>query len=125
MRNLHWGAILFVLLLISGCVTQGQLEYVTAEGELKTGCETEYVGAPSVDQYAVEYVLAHCARQAIKQGYRVKNTRLLTLDLALPVHPDGLDWTFENATALHQKGRLTDKEYGYIVASVDLNQPGN
>ena len=112
--------ILSVLILLLGCATQGEIEYITSKGQLKTGCETEYRGAPSVDKYAVEYVLSYCAKGAEKQGFKVVDRRLLTLDLFIPKHPSGDAWSFELATKLYQLGQLTDKEYGYIIAFVDL-----
>lgn len=32
----------------------------------------------------------------------------------------GNEWTFEYATKLHNDQKLTDKEYGYIIAYIDL-----
>lgn len=102
------------------CTTSGELEYITDAGQKKTACETEYVGAPSVDKYAVEYVLSYCARQAVKKGHTVIDKSLLTLDLSIPKPPTGNKWTFEYATTLYNDDALTDKEYGYIIAYVDL-----
>ena len=103
-----------------GCTTQGKLEYITAQGERKTACETEYSGAPYVDKYAVEYVLSYCARKAVKQGHTVINKSLLELDLSIPKVPTGNIWTFESATQLYKSNQLSDREYGYIIAYVDL-----
>ena len=102
------------------CTTHGKLEYVTESGEHKTACETEYSGAPSVDKYAVEYILSYCAKKAIKQGHQIIDKNLLNLDLSIPNSPNGKQWSFEYATELHQSNQLTDKEYGYIIASIDL-----
>ncbi|MFD2095422.1 hypothetical protein ACFSJ3_05440 [Corallincola platygyrae] len=111
---------LLVVMLLSACVTQGKLEYVTAEGEHKTACEVEYSGAPSVDIYAVEYVLSYCARKAAEEGHQVLDPALLTNDLSIVAEPNGETWTFESATARYRAGELTDKQYGYLVAHIDL-----
>jgi len=107
-------------IVLIACSTQGNLEYITAAGERKSACETEYSGAPSVDKYAVEYILSYCARRARDQGHRIINERLLHLDLSIPQNPEGKPWTFEYATELYQSRKLTDKEYGYIIAYIDL-----
>ncbi len=117
-RNL---VLLLIFSLLVGCSTKGHLSYVTQSGELKTACETEYFGAPAVDQYAVEYILSYCAKKASKQGYDVVDKNLLSLDLSIPKPPNNKVWTFQLATQLHNKNQLTDKEYGYIIAYIDLN----
>lgn len=109
----------FSILLMIGCTT-GRLEYVTPDGETKYGCETEYTWQPSVDKYAVEYILSHCAKQADQLGHTVTNTGLLNLDLSIPAPPTGKTWSFELAKSMHKKGQLTDKQYGYLIAYMDL-----
>lgn len=106
------------------CVTKGELQYITAAGERKTACQTEYSGAPSVDMFAVEYILSYCAKKAAERGNVILDQTLLSMDLAIPVAPNGKPWTFEYATALHDAGKLTDKEYGYIIAYIDLGLNG-
>ena len=68
----------------------------------------------------MEYVLSYCARQAVKQGNSVINEALLELDLTVPKNPEGKAWTFKYATELHDKNKLTDKQYGYVIAFIDL-----
>ena len=111
--------ILVLILALIGCTT-GRLEYINADGETKYACQTEYTLQPSVDKYAVEYILGHCAKQAAQQGNTVVDTELLTLDLSVPEPPDGLAWSFELAKSMHKKGELTDKQYGYLIAFIDL-----
>ena len=106
--------------LFLGCTTQGELDYITKTGERKTICQVEYIGAPSVDKYAVEYALSYCAKKVAQQGHTVLEHDLLTLDLSIPTPPVGQTWTFELATKQYKNKALTDKEYGYIVAYVDL-----
>lgn len=106
-------------LLLSGC-TRGHLDYVTPQGEQKTGCHTEYRWAPVVDKHAVDYVLAYCAKGAVAQGHQIKDRRLLQLDLAIPTAPMGQRWSHELAAAQHKAGQITDQQYGYIVAYLDL-----
>lgn len=109
----------FSLVLLGGC-TRGHLDYVTTLGEHKTACHTEYSWAPAVDKHAVDYVLAYCAKGAVAQGYQVKEPRLLQLDLTIPAAPDGQRWSHELASAQHKSGKITDQQYGYIVAYLDL-----
>ncbi|MCW8878126.1 MAG: hypothetical protein OQJ89_14470 [Kangiellaceae bacterium] len=121
--NLQLRIILISILLVSsaGCTT-GKLEYLTSGGELKTACETEYSWMPSVDKYAVEYKLAYCAKKAVAQGYTVVEKRLLSLDLTIPKAPGERDWNFELAGQEFDLGNLTNKEYGYIIAYIDLQR---
>ena len=105
--------------MLAACTT-GRLEYITPQGEVKFACKTEYNWQPSVDQYAVEYTLAYCAKGAIREGNKVVEQRLLELDLSVPEPPQGRQWSFELARQLHKQGRLTDKEYGYLIAYIDL-----
>lgn len=81
--------IVFALALFVSACTSGRLEYLTAEGERKVACKTEYTWQPSVDKYAVEYVLAHCAQEAVSRGYIVENTSFLEKDLSVPPAPEG------------------------------------
>ena len=110
---------LLTCLWLSGC-TRGQLDYVTPQGEHKTGCHTEYSWAPAVDKHAVDYVLAYCAKGALAQGHQIKDRRLLQLDLTIPAAPSGQRWSHELAAAQHKAGQITDQQYGYIVAYLDL-----
>lgn len=111
-------------LWLTACTT-GRLEYVTPEGERKFACETTYTWQPSVDKYAVEYVLGYCARKAEEQGHKVVDQALLSLDLAIPPPPGDQAWTRELAKRQYRRGLLTDKEYGYILAALDLGHEKN
>ncbi len=113
-------ALVVTLLTQSACSTHGELLYLTPAGEQKTACATEYSGAPAVDRYAVEYVLASCAREAAARGYQVVDPTLLQLDLAVAAPPAGQRWSFELATLQHRRGLLSDKEYGYLIGWLDL-----
>lgn len=108
------------MFVLTSCATQGKLEYITSDGEHKTACETEYTWEPSVDKYAVEYILSHCAKKAVEKGHKVVNESLLKIDLSIPLSPNGNSWTLDYAKELHSKERLSDKEYGYIIAYIDL-----
>ena len=112
-------SIVLYFLLSTGCTT-GHLEYVTPQGERKIACEVEYTWAPSVDKYAVEYILSYCARQTVQKGNVIVQKELLDNDLTIPEPPAGKKWSFELATSLHKGGQLTDKQYGYIIAYLDL-----
>jgi len=113
------GAVVVTLILLCGC-TRGHLAYVTPQGEHKTGCATEYSWAPAVDKHAVDYVLAYCAKGAVAQGHQVKDPRLLQLDLTIPPAPPGQRWSHELAATQHKTGNISDQQYGYIVAYLDL-----
>ncbi|MBE1299041.1 MAG: hypothetical protein GJ680_03915 [Alteromonadaceae bacterium] len=113
-------ALVIVVTTLSACTTTGHLVYFNTNGERKIACETEFFGAPSVDIHAVRYTLSYCAQQAVAKGFKVEDESLLDMDLSVPDAPNGEPWTFESATALYKANKLTDKEYGYIVANVDL-----
>jgi hypothetical protein len=104
---------------LAGCTT-GRLEYITPNGKHKTACETEYTWAPSIDKYAVEYVLAYCAKRATEKGNTVLDSTLLSIDLKVPNPPAGFSWSHELAKKRYQQKQLTDKEYGYLIAYLDL-----
>lgn len=123
MTRLSGGAIALFILL-SGC-TRGHLSYIDNDGNKKTGCEAEYTWAPSVDRHAVDYWLYHCAKKALNKGYQVLNDDILTEPPTLPIHPEGRLWTWEEATQMYKAGKLTDQQYGYLVAAIDLNHTGS
>ncbi len=112
-------ALVLSYLLVTGCTT-GKLKYITPEGETTYACETQYTWHPSVDKYAVEYILSYCAQEVVKLGNTVADGKLLALDLSVPEPPAGEAWSFELAESMHQTGLLTDKEYGYLIAYLDL-----
>lgn len=118
--NLRLFISLSLVLVLASCATQGKLEYVTADGEYKTACETEYTWEPSVDKYAVEYILSYCAKKAVAKGHKVIDESLLKIDLSIPSSPNGKPWSFDYAKELHSNNGLSDKEYGYIIAYIDL-----
>jgi hypothetical protein len=112
--------------LISVCTfslmacTAGRLEYLTPQNERKTACESQYTWQPSVDKYAIEYILGYCAKQATEQGNTVIKQELLALDLSVAEPPKGQVWSQELAKRQYEQGLLTDKEYGYLIAFLDL-----
>ncbi len=108
------------MLVLASCATRGKLEYITSDGARKIACETEYTWEPSVDKYAVEYTLSYCAKKAVKKGHKIVDESLLKIDLNIPLSPNGSSWTFDYATKLHKNNKLSDKEYGYIIAYIDL-----
>ena len=113
--------VILLLCFLAGC-TKGRLDYITTDGQHKVACETEYTWAPSVDKYAVEYVLSYCAKRAQAKGYQVLDETLLTLDTSLPNAPLGEIWSHALAKELYDNDNLTDKEYGYLIAYLDLEQ---
>lgn len=124
-HGLGWQKIMLaagLTLASSACTTSGSLSYITSEGENKTACETEYSWAPKVDKYAVEYVLSYCAQKAVEQGHIVTDEALLNNDLTIPKPPKSKHWTFALAKKLHNQNKLSDKEYGYIVAFLDVGK---
>jgi hypothetical protein len=111
--------IMLTFTCLTACTT-GRFEYTTPEGEVKVGCEVEYTWQPSVDKYAVEHILSYCAKKAVEKGNAVNDLRLLELDLSIPAAPSGQSWSHQLAKKQHQASLLTDKEYGYIIAYIDL-----
>lgn len=112
---------LFSLIFIcSACTTSGQLYYVDTKGNEKLGCDVEFIGIPSVDKFAVEYALSLCAKSIVKKGGVIKESHLLKIDTTIPAAPCGAAWTHELAKQHFQSKYLSKKEYGYIVANIDL-----
>lgn len=122
-----------VIALLSACSTTGHLKYIDTSGQENTACETEYFGLPRVDKFAVEYVLSYCAKKANSKGYRVADTQLLDKIFTIPRFPykkgdnsaqsltnQQTQWTFELADKLWGEGKLTDQEFGYLVAYIDM-----
>ena len=110
-----------MLFLLSACTT-GELYYTKASGERVLGCDVEFVGIPSVDKFAVEYALSLCAKSSVKKGYSIDKEKeyLLTLDLKIPEPKCGESWNHKSAKEQYKTGKLSKKEYGYIVAHIDL-----
>lgn len=109
------------LFLLSACTT-GKLYYTEASGERLLACDVEFVGLPSVDKFAVEYALSLCAKNSVKKGHSLDKEMeyLLTLDLQIPESKCGESWNHESAKEQYKTGKLSKKEYGYIVAHIDL-----
>lgn len=109
------------LFLLSACTT-GQLYYTKPTGERVLACNVEFVGLPSVDKYAVEYALSLCARDSLKRGYTIDKDQeyLLTLNLQIPTPQCGKAWNHDYASEEYKAENLSAKEYGYIVAHIDL-----
>ncbi|WP_070965644.1 hypothetical protein [Vibrio sonorensis] len=114
-------SILLMAITLAACTT-GKLYYTTEAGDRKIGCKTEFVGLPKVDKYAVEYVLSLCAHKATKNGHYldVKQEYLLDIDTSIPTPACNTTWDHKSAEKAYQDGKLSDKEYGYIVAHIDL-----
>ena len=106
-------------MFLAACTT-GQLYYVDDQGNRNLACDVEFVGMPSVDIYAVEYALSLCAKSAVRKGYTVEEVDLLSLDTTIPLAPCGRLWNHELAKHQYKQGELSKKEYGYIVANIDL-----
>lgn len=106
--------------MCSACATSGKLYYVDTKGNEKLGCDVEFVGMPSVDKYAVEYALSLCAKSIVKKGGAIQEDYLLKIDTSIPLPPCGKAWTHELAKQEFNFKQISKKEYGYIVANIDL-----
>lgn len=86
------------------------------------GCDVEFVGLPSVDKFAVEYALSYCAKSVVSKGYTLDDDYqyLLTLDTSIPEAPNGRVWDHDLAKAQYDDDLISAKEYGYLVAHIDL-----
>lgn len=113
--------IVTLVLMIVGCTT-GKLYYTNAAGERKLACNVEFVGLPKVDINAVDYALSFCAKTAVKNGHQLdpEQQYLLTLNTEFPKPPCAQAWDHDLAEAQYDAGRLSEREYGYIVAHIDL-----
>lgn len=112
--------LVFLLFCLSGCVS-GHLEYIDTEGNRKTGCEVEFLWEPVGGEHAVDYVLNYCAQRYAKKDYALVDDRVLKLDIVLPDPPPGKEWSYNLASQMLKEDQLTDKEYGYLIAHVELN----
>ena len=112
--------ILVIALVLSGCTTTGQLYYIDNNGHRKLACDVEFSGLPSVDKYAVEYSLSLCVKSVVKQGGTLEEIHLLAIDLSIPSPPCGAKWQHGLAKKMYKSDRLSKKEYGYIVAHIEL-----
>lgn len=111
---------LTVCTFLSAC-TRGHIEYRDKNGGIKEACHTEYSWLPSVDKFAVEYVLVYCAKRAQQKGYTVINDKLLDIDITFPSPGVNQNWSHRLAKSEHAAGNLSDREYGYIIAFIDMN----
>lgn len=118
--NIKYMLLLVIVFFSLGCTTSGQLYYVDTEGNEKLACDVEFIGLPSVDKFAVEYALSLCAKSIVKKGGAIKEEYLLSIDTAIPLAPCEKAWTHELAKQQYKSNNLTKKEYGYIVANIDL-----
>lgn len=115
-------ALMIIVAVTGGCVTSGQLQ-VWEGDQPRTYCDVEFVGAPKVDNYAVEYALSICAKNAVSKGLTIADSdrHLLELDLTIPEPPCGEKWDHDLAEQQYRADKLTPKQYGYLVAHIDLN----
>jgi len=118
--NIKYMLLLVIVFISLGCTTSGQLNYVDTEGNEKLACDVEFIGLPSVDKFAVEYALSLCAKSIVKKGGVIKEEHLLSIDTAIPLAPCQKAWIHELVKQQYQSNNLTKKEYGYIVANIDL-----
>lgn len=114
-------SVFIATLFISACTT-GQLYYTDQSGNRVLGCDVEFVGLPSVDKFAVEYALSYCAKSVVSKGYQLDDDYqyLLSLDTSFPEAPCGRAWDHDLAEAQYDEDLISAKEYGYIVAHIDL-----
>lgn len=105
--------------LFAGCTT-GQLYSIDSQNNRQLICDVEFVGLPKVDKYAVEYALSLCAKSAARRGLRIDKPELLEIETTIPEAPCGTKWSHEAAKQQFALKKLSNKEYGYIVANIDL-----
>lgn len=119
--NLKYFILIAAICMLPACTT-GKLYYKDNSGNRILGCDVEFVGLPSVDKFAVEYALSLCAKSVIKKGHSLEKEKeyLLVIDTTIPSAPCGKSWDHELAKNEYKKGSLSKKEYGYIVANIDL-----
>lgn len=113
--------ILAAVFFMSACTT-GKLYYTEQSGNRILGCDVEFVGLPSVDKFAVEYTLSLCAKSVVQKGHQLDSNQqyLVDLDTSIPEPPCGHAWNHDLAKAKFKEGLLSKKQYGYIVAHIDL-----
>ncbi|MBQ4830464.1 hypothetical protein J8L84_14400 [Alteromonas sp. MMG017] len=113
--------IVLIFIFIGGCTT-GKLYYTDKSGKRNLGCDVAFTGLPSVDKFAVEYALSLCAKNFIAKGYAIddENEYLIGVNTSIPQPPCDKKWDHSVAKAKFKQGLLSKKEYGYIVAHIDL-----
>lgn len=113
--------ILAAVFFISACTT-GKLYYTELSGNRILGCDVEFVGLPSVDKFAVEYALSVCAKGVVRKGHKLDREQqyLVALDTSIPEAPCAYAWNHDLAKAQFKQGLISKKQYGYIVAHIDL-----
>lgn len=109
------------ILFTTACTT-GKLYYTNKAGERRLACNVEFVGLPSVDKFAVEYALSFCAQKAVNKGHVLDSEQeyLVNIDRTIVPAPCGKSWDHDLAKTEYNNDRLTKKQYGYIVAHIDL-----
>ncbi|WP_339350451.1 hypothetical protein [uncultured Alteromonas sp.] len=121
MEQLKFIFIVLIFIFLGGCTT-GKLYYTDNSGKRNLGCDVAFTGLPSVDKYAVEYALSLCAKSFIAKGYSIddENAYLIGVDATIPQPPCDTKWDHSVAKSKFKQGSLSKKEYGYIVAHIDL-----
>lgn len=96
------------LYLLAACTT-GKLYYTDQSGKRVLGCD-------------VEYALSLCAKSAVKKGHQLDSEQIYLLELStsIPDPPCGKLWDHEIAKTEYKSGKLSKKQYGYIVAYIDM-----
>ena len=69
---------------------------------------------------ALEYALSLCAKSIVKKGGVIQKEYLLKIDTHIPLAPCGKAWTHELAKQQFNSEQISKKEYGYIVANIDM-----
>lgn len=113
---------IFVTVFFTSACTTGKLYYTEQSGHRALGCDVEFVGLPSVDKFAVEYALSVCAKHFVGKGHQLDDNQryLVHLDTSIFMAPCGYAWEHELAKAKFKEGLISKKQYGYIVAHIDL-----
>jgi hypothetical protein len=114
--------IVLVTVFFMPACTAGKLYYIEQSGNRILGCNVEFVGLPSVNTFAVEYALSLCAKSVVHKGHQLDSNQqyLVNLDTSIPEAPCGHAWNHGLAKAKFKEGLLSKKQYGYIVAYIDL-----
>ncbi len=110
--------VFIVLIFLSGCAERA-IDITDNEGKIVGGCKAGYNWHLYGLQDSIDYMLYECAKESIAKGLKISDERLLTLDFTLPQPPNGKLWNKKLAMQHFHKGKITERQLGYILAAIE------
>ena len=112
--------ITFILfsLLVLGCA-QGRVDVLDQDENVIGSCTADFNFHWYGAQDSVNYILYLCAKENMEKGYKISDESILVKDYTIPEPPDGEDWSKKLAKDQFSQEQISEKEYGYILASIE------